>query len=597
MLWWLLALAAGVLSALWTYGARPGSGLRALAACLRGLAVTAAVALLLDAVAGARRPAPPLVALDVSASWLRGRDSTAFASAVRQAGASSNVLLFGDSVRSATRDPPAATDRASRVRPAVERALASGRPLEVITDGELDDPDALAALPGGSRVTIGGTAPIQDLAVGEIRIPRAAVAGDTVDADIGLIAAGLGSPRSRLTLDLGDRRVAALDVDSLGPFGERLIRARIPVPAAPGAVLVRATVSGSGDREPRNDSLAVILEVSPGAGAVLVSTSPDFDVRELAAVLRGTVSLPTRVFYRVATGVWREDGPLTPVAEEEVRRVARAAPLLILDGDTTVLGDPRAAARSALLLVAPPQTPSGEWYPTGTPISPMSAALGGSPWDSLPPLDVSAQVPVADFEILETRRARRLERRVAAVGWERPRRVVLVAASGFWNWRFRGGASAGVHAAFWGSVIDWLSAERSDARAAVPVDGAVRAGERVRWRRGSPTDTAVLVTLTSIAPPVTDTFTLRFPGGVLFADSPALDRGVYDVTVRGGASRLVVNPSAELLPRRSTVRAGPVGAAPPLSDAPRLRAYGWVFAVIIGALCAEWLLRRRVGLR
>jgi hypothetical protein len=94
-----------------------------------------------------------------------------------------------------------------------------------------------------------------------------------------------------------------------------------------------------------------------------------------------------------------------------------------------------------------------------------------------------------------------------------------------------------------------------------------------------------------------DTLTLRFPGGVLFAESPPLDPGVYDVTVRGGVSALVVNSSAELLPRRPTVRQGGVGTAAALSDAPRLRSVGWVFAGVIVALCVEWILRRRLGLR
>jgi hypothetical protein len=330
---------------------------------------------------------------------------------------------------------------------------------------------------------------------------------------------------------------------------------------------------------------------------VLVSTTPDLDARELAAVLRGTLSLPTRGFYRVAPGIWREEGTLAPVTDEAVRRAAREAPLLVLHGDTSIFGNPRAMARGAVLLVAPPTGVTGEWYPTGTPPSPMTSALSGSPWDSLAPLDVSPQLPAGDFEVLETRRARRLERRVAAVGWERPRRVVQVGASGFWRWRFRGGVGAGVHSAFWGSIIDWLSAERADVRAAIPVEGAIREGRPVRWRRGSPADTMVLVSLTRRSPPLSDSLTLRFAAGALFAESPPLPAGEYTATVRGGSSALVVNPTAELLPRRPSVHEGPVGAGTVLADAPRLRGLGWVFALVIVALCGEWVLRRRLGLR
>jgi hypothetical protein len=32
-------------------------------------------------------------------------------------------------------------------------------------------------------------------------------------------------------------------------------------------------------------------------------------------------------------------------------------------------------------------------------------------------------------------------------------------------------------------------------------------------------------------------------------------------------------------------------------DAPRLRDWGFAYLIALGALCAEWLLRRRMGLR
>ena len=183
----------------------------------------------------------------------------------------------------------------------------------------------------------------------------------------------------------------------------------------------------------------------------------------------------------------------------------------------------------------------------------MATALGGSPWDSLPPLEVGLLGEGGGFEVLESRRARRLERRVAAIGWERPKRTVVVAASGFWRWRFRAGAAAAVHAAFWGSVIDWLAAERADNRAATPADGAMREGQPIRWRRGSPADTIVTVALVRRGTSESDSLTFRFPASALFAESPPGRAGIYDVTSKGGASVLVVNASAEVLPRRPTV--------------------------------------------
>ena len=598
MLIWIAAVIAGIAAVILVYGLKPGTGLMLVSAGLRLLAVTGLVALILNAALGAARPAAALVALDVSASWLRDGDSSRFREALQRARseASGNLLLFGDSTRAATSDVVPA-DEASRVRPAVERAMAEGRPLRVYTDGELEDAEALASLVGGSGIIVMRSDDATDVAIAELRVVRATVGGDTLDVDVALTGSARGGPPSRLTISLADRLVATIQVDSVGPYGERIVRARVPVPDVTGPMLIAASLSAPGDRIAANDSLAVAIDVMPGAGAVVVSTAPDYDVRDLAAVLRGTVLLPTRGYYRVAPGRWREEGSLAEASEADVQRAAREAPLLVLHGDTAIFGDPRVFARGSLLLVTPPSTPGEEWYATGAPTSPMSSALSGSPWDSLPPLEVSPVAQAGNFEVLETRRARRLERRVAAIGWERPRRTVLVPAAGFWRWRFRGGAPAAAHSAFWGSIIDWLAAERADNRAATPADGAVREGQPVRWRRGLPTDTIVPVALVRRGTGERDSITVQFTAGSLFTETPSRRAGVYDITTRGGTSVLVVNPSAEILPRRPSVVEGDIGTGEALTDAPRLRGIGWIFAIVILSLCVEWILRRRLGLR
>jgi len=360
---------------------------------------------------------------------------------------------------------------------------------------------------------------------------------------------------------------------------------------------VRAIVSSTGDTESRNDTLTTVLEVSPAAGAVLVSTSPDLDAREALALLRGALALPTRGFYRVAPGVWRQDGSLGPANEREIRDIVRSAPLVVLHGDTAVFGPPRAASKGALALIAPPPDGSADWYATSAPPSPVSAALSAAAWDSLPPLDVAGDVPAGDWAALETRRGRRFERRNAIVGRESARRTVIVGASGFWRWRVRGGAGADAFGALWGGLFDWLSGGRTDARAAVNADAVVHAGDPVRWRRGSGDDSVAAIVLTRRgAPARVDSMTLRFTAGDNVIESRPLPGGVYDVQAPGGASVLAVNPSREFYPRRA-IKSGAVGRGGSLADAPRLRSMGWVYAVVIVALCAEWLLRRRLGLR
>jgi hypothetical protein len=338
------------------------------------------------------------------------------------------------------------------------------------------------------------------------------------------------------------------------------------------------------------------VQVAPAAGAVLASTAPDFDARFLIPVLRGAVALPTRAYYRVAPGMWRQDGTLAAVSETAVRAALAEAPLAIVHGDTALFGAPRAVTKGSLLLYAPSADTIGEWYPAAAPASPIAAVLSGVPWDSLAPLSVSAGVH-GDWTGLLTAPARSSERRPAIAGSESGRRVVTVGASGFWRWAFRGGVSRDAYATLWGGIFDWLTAERPDPRAALPADPIVRAGDRIRWRRGTGNDTLVRVEMRKRGAAHADTLVLRFGGPGALAESGPLDAGVYETRVSGGASLLLVNASRELLPRRANVRSGAVGGAAPFGDQPHLRDYHWIYLLLLAVLCAEWLLRRHFGLR
>lgn len=596
---WLVAIVGGVLLALLSYRWRAASaGKTLLVALLRAIALTLLVALLLDAVAGFPHPVPALVALDVSQSWLRGGDTTAWSNARARARAAANDTLFlmGDSVRAGTL-PDRPADAATRLRPLIERALSTGRPLRLFTDGEVDDPEALATVPAGSQVVVVDGFAGTDAALGDIQAPRAVIGNDTAEFRIQVSTGRGGAGAGTVALVIGDQRVASVAVQPLAPFADRTVTARARVPNVAGASLVHAIVATAGDAEPRNDTLTTVLEVSPAAGAVLVSTSPDLDSREALALLRGALALPTRGFYRIAPGVWRQDGSLGPANEGEIRAIVRDAPLVVLHGDTSVFGAPRSATKGALALFAPPPEGSADWYATGAPASPVSAALSAAAWDSLAPLDVAGDVPAGEWVALETRRGRRFERRNAIVGREGPRRTVIVGASGFWRWRVRGGVASDAFGALWGGLFDWLSGGRTDARAAVNADAVVHAGDAIRWRRGAGEDSVVIVVLTRRdAAARADSMMLRFTEGDNIVESRPLAPGVYDVQTAGGNSVLAVNPSRELYPRRA-IRSGAVGRGSSLADAPRLRSLGWVYAVVILILCGEWLLRRRLGMR
>jgi len=595
---WLLALAVGIVVALIQYGARDlrSGGPSLFAALLRVAAVTLLVALLLDAPAARARAVSTWTALDASLSMMRGDSSVwrAAGDTVRRAGAES-VFVFGDSVRRGSASA-APGDLSTQLRPVVERALGAGHPLVVVTDGEIDDPDAARGLPAGSRIVVLPHPVRRDLAVASIDVPRAIVSGDTVEARVGVVAGSGGARAGTLTLALEGRTVATSPVDSLPPFGERTIVVKSKLEGSSGPSILRAVVASAGDAEPRNDTVSVAVDLSRAATAVFVSTSPDFDARYALAVLRGSLGIPTRGFFRVAPGEWRVEGALTPVGEAEVRQAVREAPVAIIHGDTAAFGPPRSTTLGPLALIVTSST-EGEWYPSAAPSSPLAPALSGLAWDSLPPVGIATNPPKGSWQGVEARRGRGDERKPIVVGTDEPRRVVVVAASGLWRWRFRGGVASDAFTALWGSIFDWLAAERADHRAAVPDDRMLRSGDPVRWRRGAPTDTIVSAALHQRGTTRIDSLTLRFSGTANVLETRPLPAGIYEVATRGGTALLAMNPSREWLPRPPRVPAGAVRGTISADLGPRLRDAGWAYALAILLLCAEWILRRRRGMR
>jgi hypothetical protein len=604
---WLISLLAGLAGASLQYGwsgGGVGGGLKRvlatpLPALLRALAFTLVVALLLDAPAGVARVSPPWAALDASSSMARGNDSSVWRAAIDSARAvgADSIFLFGDSLRAAS-PPSQPADRRSEVDPVVQRALATGRPVVVITDGELVPAPELRQLPAGSRVVVVSHTPRADAAAVNLDVPRAVVSGDTTEVrlTVGAGAAGVAGGTVRFLVD--DRVLGTARFDSLGPFAEQDVTLRASIVGAPGPVALQAIVSAPGDANSRNDSLGVGVDLSRQPGAVFVSTSPDYDARYALAVLRGALALPTRAFYHLSPGNWRTDGSYAPVTDAEVRAAFRDAPVAILHGDTSVFGAPRSATRAPLALIVPTAGDGSEWYVTAAAVSPLGAALAGLPWDSLPPLLVGGGVePAGQWRGLDARRGREALTRTIIAGDDAPRRVVVVAASDLWRWEFRGGASADAFTALWGGIFDYLAAERADRRAAVPDAGVRRAGDVVVWRRGAAADSEVAVALDRPGTRDVDTLRLRFAPGAATTQSAPLAPGRYVARVAGGSAVLVVNASDEMVPRPPRAMSGRIGGTPPSGSAPRSRDTGWLYVVLVGLLCAEWMLRRRAGMR
>ncbi|MBM4194261.1 MAG: hypothetical protein FJ202_07790 [Gemmatimonadetes bacterium] len=599
MLAWAVSLLLGTTASIAQYRWGGASKFRYLQA-IRAIALVIIAALFLNARVGWSRTAAPHAVLDVSSSWLASNDTALWRralAAVDSVGGDS-LLLLGDSVR-AGEVPESPTDGASRAAPLVERALGTGRAVVVVTDGRLDDSERLEELPGGSSIVLVDAAPKRDAGLAALNGPAGVVTGDSADYAAVIAAGGAGAGGGTAVLSLDGAVVASTSFDSIAPYTEREIRWRVSAGSVAGPRLVQAAISSTGDGLARNDTLRAVLDVAEGASAVFISTAPDFDARYALDVLRGTLALPTRGYFRVAPGIWRVEGTLAAVSEDEIRRSATEASIVVIHGDSAVFGAPRLYAKGSLGLIVPPVARGDEYYTTTAPASPLMTALSALPWDSLPPVEVGDPPRDAEWTALAARRGRRLDERRVIAGMGTTTRTVVVPAAGMWRWKFRGGRTAEAYTAMWGSVFDWLAGETSDQRGPRPVAVSVRVGEPVLWRRGGAKDSSATVTIRrrgGAGAASTDTLRLDFANGAI-AETAPLAPGVYQTRIGATEGLLAVNESREWVPRRPSVRSGSIGSGIPAGRAPGARTAWWLAALALAALCAEWILRRKIGLR
>lgn len=622
MIRWTLALSLGAAVA-WLAYRRASTASRipsVLLALLRGAAVALVAALLLGAPSSPPRPATPLIAVDASASWRRaaGDDSAAMRAvrafidsvstkALAGQGPAQQVelLLVGDSLRDvSSRDIErwSAGDASSRARPAVDRAAAMGRPLVFVTDGEVEDAEALGEAPAGSSVRIPVRSARSDGAVSELALPSSATGGDTLQVAALIVAGSGGSADGALQLLVDNAPAGSVPVAALAPYASTRVSLPLVVTRGARTALVRAVLRAAGDVEPRNDTLTAVLDVGDRPPAVFVSTAPDLDVREALTVLRGALALPTKAYLRLAPGVWREEGSLAAVSESDVHARAAAAGLLILHGDTSFVARGRGSralwspAAPTAIARAGESVRAAEWYVASAPPSPLSGSLSGLPWDTLPPITLAGAAR-GSFTVLTARLGRSGEPVAAIAGrLDGGSRTLAISGSGYAGWSIRGGRSAEAFTALWGAIFDWLAAARGDVRAARPVPSAVRAGDAVRWQRGG-LDTAVTVAIAKRGASTVDSVRLHFAANGGEAVSTSLEPGVYDVRAAGGASVLVVNAAREWIPRAPSLRDGPLSRGSASTDAPRLADATWPFVLALLLLCGEWIGRRFAGLR
>ncbi len=363
-----------------------------------------------------------------------------------------------------------------------------------------------------------------------------------------------------------------------------------------------------------------------GGGVVLVALEPGWDARFLLPTLEAATGLPARAYLAAGeAGFVRAGEDAGRIPASAVAAAARGAELLVLLGagpgapewarDLVAAGPPlivlpSAAGAPAELAVAGPAAPGAEWYVSGDPpASPLAIALDAVEEDSLPPL--SGLRPVAPSApphvvALTARRARRGAATPVLLIGERGRgRWAALLGDGSWRWSLRGGRARAAYRQTWAAVAGWLLAS-----APVPADEPIRPVERV-VARGAPVRWLVRGEADSLsvelapAEGADSTLTLAAPvaGGV--ADIGPLPPGHYAYRARApgagpGAvegvftvesyTREFARPRAELEPVRAAGERLVAGSRP-------LHATPFAYVLLLALLAAEWILRRREGLR
>jgi len=577
---------------------------------LRVLAVVALIFLLWNPASSRLLPAgdQPLVLLDASLSMTGQPWQAALDSARRFArGARSAVVWrFGRHVSALDTTPPA--DGASRLGPALEAAAGRAGEVIVLTDGNVDDVVGIPAdLLRRPRVIVQPRALFFDAYVASVEGARHVTRGDTVRLRVsygtmGKREGGRGAGTATLVVSVGGRPLAtqAITLPDSGVLETSITLPASSVPS-PGWQVLEVSLDGVDDAEPRDDTREFVIDVSLEPAAVILASPPDWEARFLARALSDVARVPVKMFVETEPGRWRDAGTLQPVQTADLTRAAAGARLVVATGDPGRARPFTAASRNALLLW-PTNGQSGDWYVERPASSPLTAALSGVQWDSLPPATAVAISPrdsgSAGTIALTARLARRgAPRPIVTLEQRNGRRIALVTAGGLWRWAFRGGASEEAYRSVVAALADWLLGDRSAGirERALPIALETPNGLPVVWR-WTATDSARKVAVTLRSKDTTRVDTLRFdPGGRAELSLPP---GIYRYALSGGTEQGVIaveTYSDEWLPRAPALTAQPGEATARLASV-GLRDRWWLFVIALAALATEWALRRRQGL-
>jgi hypothetical protein len=445
---------------------------------------------------------------------------------------------------------------------------------------------------------------IPDAFVASVSGPHQVAPGDTVTLHVTYGAAGKRESGNV-------KREAVLSV-SLS--GVAIVSSRVPLPDSgtlstdltfpssrfpSGWSVVDVRITAPADSEPRDDARQFVVKVTSEPAAVMLAAPPDWDSKFLAQAIGDVAGVPLRVFSETEPGQWRDGATLAPVPASAVSAALARARLAILVGEPARVAG--LATSGAVLEWRTGGGLAGDWYVAPQTGSPLSGALAGLAWDSLPPASGIEPLPSDSgaMVVLQGALARRgAPHPIAIVRESRGGRRAIVTATGLYRWAFRGGAAGEAYRTLVAGLVDWLLVTDVDRGAWARLEQMeVPRGLPVVWRWTGPGEPRDLgIRLEGAGTPASFD-SLRF--GAAGRAELLLPPGTYHYTLgtkANGTGVFVVEAYSDEWRPAGPVLQAQLGGGTPTRITIDWRERWWLFALAVAAFGAEWAWRRRMGL-
>lgn len=493
---------------------------------------------------------------------------------------------------------------------------------------------------GGSSVRAGGAA--------AERSPDA-MTGDATNGSSDAESDGISLDTITVSILVDGREGPSLRVPA--PTGGGLTSAPFSLgPLSAGALHITARLEHQ-DAFPLDNERSATVHVDPEeTGILLVSFVADWEPRFLFPVLNQVTGLPVRGYVRAGSDRFMQmtTGNSARTTETSTNnreinlttltRLLTQAELVVAMGvdasnqelltqatrhSRALLLFPMDAAGAAVAGVATHGPQPGEWLLAGLPPSAIAGQAGQFQTGVLPPL--TSLLRLADEPAgvaMEVRQGTGGTPQPALVlRQDGDSRFAVALGRGFWRWAFRDGVPRDQYRRLWAAVAGWLMQSQTETSSRTGLRPAASILPRdipIRWLAFGREGHEAQIMLTNSAGAVVLDTVYPVPASGRFTTT-ALPPGRYDYTAvtvapldSASPARATTTPdttsgtfhvdpfSDEMLhravaPASLTVPADPQGAS--LARTRPLRSSPIPYLVLLVALCAEWIGRRRAGLR